>query len=121
MMALLSVARGSSIIKETVWESRFAHAAELVRMGAQIRLEGSTALIEGVAGLSGAEVSGNDVRAGAALVLAGLIAEGKTVVIDRDEHIRRGYRDLVGDLNRLGAAIIEETLTPEGSVTAETR
>jgi UDP-N-acetylglucosamine 1-carboxyvinyltransferase len=121
MMALLSVARGSSIIKETVWESRFAHAAELVRMGAQIRLEGSTALIEGVAGLSGAEVFGNDVRAGAALVLAGLIAEGKTVVIDRDEHIRRGYRDLVGDLNRLGAAIIEETLTPEGSVTAETR
>jgi len=121
MMALLSVARGSSIIKETVWESRFAHAAELVRMGAQIRLEGSTALIEGVAGLSGAEVSGNDVRAGAALVLAGLIAEGKTVVIDRDEHIRRGYRDLVGDLNRLGAAIIEETLTTEGSVTAETR
>jgi UDP-N-acetylglucosamine 1-carboxyvinyltransferase len=121
MMALLSVARGSSIIKETVWESRFAHAAELVRMGAQIRLEGSTALIEGVAGLSGAEVSGNDVRAGAALVLAGLIAEGKTVVIDRDEHIRRGYRDLVGDLNHLGAAIIEETLTPEGSVTAETR
>jgi UDP-N-acetylglucosamine 1-carboxyvinyltransferase len=121
MMALLSVARGSSIIKETVWESRFAHAAELVRMGAQIRLEGSTALIEGVAGLSGAEVSGNDVRAGAALVLAGLIAEGKTVVIDLDEHIRRGYRDLVGDLNRLGAAIIEETLTPEGSVTAETR
>jgi len=121
MMALLSVACGSSIIKETVWESRFAHAAELVRMGAQIRLEGSTALIEGVAGLSGAEVSGNDVRAGAALVLAGLIAEGKTVVIDRDEHIRRGYRDLVGDLNRLGAAIIEETLTPEGSVTAETR
>jgi UDP-N-acetylglucosamine 1-carboxyvinyltransferase len=121
IMALLSVARGSSIIKETVWESRFAHAAELVRMGAQIRLEGSTALIEGVAGLSGAEVSGNDVRAGAALVLAGLIAEGKTVVIDRDEHIRRGYRDLVGDLNRLGAAIIEETLTPEGSVTAETR
>jgi UDP-N-acetylglucosamine 1-carboxyvinyltransferase len=121
MMALLSVARGSSIIKETVWESRFAHAAELVRMGAQIRLEGSTALIEGVAGLSGAEVSVNDVRAGAALVLAGLIAEGATVVIDRDEHIRRGYRDLVGDLNRLGAAIIEETLTVEGSVTAETR
>ncbi len=121
MMALLSVARGSSIIKETVWESRFAHAAELVRMGAQIRLEGSTALIEGMAGLSGAEVSVNDVRAGAALTLAGLVAEGVTVIIDRDEHIRRGYRDLVGDLNRLGAAIIEETLTVEGSVTTETR
>ncbi len=121
MMALLSVARGSSIIKETVWESRFAHAAELVRMGAQIRLEGSTALIEGVAGLSGAEVSVNDVRAGAALTLAGLVAEGVTVIIDRDEHIHRGYRDLVGDLNRLGAAIIEETLTVEGSVTTETR
>lgn len=108
MMALLSVARGSSVIKETVWESRFAHATELARMGAQIRLEGPTALIEGVAQLSGTEVHATDVRAGAALTLAGIAASGTTVVIDRDGHIGRGHRDLASELNRLGAAIISE-------------
>ncbi|MCX8104007.1 MAG: UDP-N-acetylglucosamine 1-carboxyvinyltransferase [Candidatus Bipolaricaulota bacterium] len=114
MMALLSVARGASVIKETVWESRFAHATELARMGAQIRLEGSTALIEGVAQLSGTEVHATDVRAGAALTLAGIAASGTTIVIDRDEHIGRGHRDLAGELNRLGAAIIsEDEQTPE--------
>ncbi|MFN4218143.1 MAG: UDP-N-acetylglucosamine 1-carboxyvinyltransferase [Candidatus Bipolaricaulia bacterium] len=108
MMALLSVARGSSVIKETVWESRFAHATELARMGAQIRLEGPTALIEGVTQLSGTEVHVTDVRAGAALTLAGIAAVGTTIVIDRDGHIGRGHRDLAGELNRLGAAIISE-------------
>ncbi len=108
MMALLSVARGSSVIKETVWESRFAHATELARMGANIRLEGSTALIDGVAQLSGTEVHVTDVRAGAALTLAGLAACGTTIVVDRDGHIGRGHRDLAGELNRLGAAIISE-------------
>ncbi len=108
MMALLSVARGASVIKETVWESRFAHATELARMGAQIRLEGPTALIEGVSALSGTEVHATDVRAGAALALAGLAAVGTTIVVDRDGHIGRGHRDLAGELARLGAAIISE-------------
>jgi UDP-N-acetylglucosamine 1-carboxyvinyltransferase len=108
MMALLSVARGSSVIKETVWESRFAHATELARMGAQIRLEGATALLEGVPMLSGTQVHTNDVRAGAALTLAGIAAQGATVILDRDNHIVRGHRDLTGELNRLGAAIIVE-------------
>nr|BAL54235.1 UDP-N-acetylglucosamine 1-carboxyvinyltransferase [uncultured Acetothermia bacterium]BAL60265.1 UDP-N-acetylglucosamine1-carboxyvinyltransferase [Candidatus Acetothermum autotrophicum] len=116
MMALLSVARGASVIKETVWESRFAHASELARMGAQIRLEGSTALIEGVPLLSGTEVHATDVRAGAALTLAGIAADGTTIVVDRDGHIGRGHRDLAGELNRLGAAIIEEAdLSPSPS------
>lgn len=121
MMALLSVACGSSVIKETVWESRFAHAAELARLGAQIRLEGSTAFLEGVMRLSGTHVSVNDVRAGAALTLAGLVAEGATVIVDRDEHIRRGHRDLAGELNRLGAAIIEETSEEKEVVSNEVR
>ena len=112
MMALLSVARGSSVLKETVWESRFAHATELARMGARIRLEGSTALIEGVAQLTGTEVHATDVRAGAALTLAGIAAVGTTIVIDRDGHIGRGHRDLAGELNRLGAAIICEDEHP---------
>lgn len=121
VMALFSVARGSSVIKETVWESRFAHAAELARLGAQIRLEGSTAFLEGVMKLSGTQVSVNDVRAGAALTLAGLIAEGATVIVDRDEHIRRGHRDLAGELNRLGAAIIEETSEEKEVASTEIR
>ena len=121
MMALLSVACGSSVIKETVWESRFAHAAELARMGALIRLEGATAFLEGVLKLSGTQVSVNDVRAGAALTLAGLVAEGATVIVDRDEHIGRGYRDLAGELNRLGAVIIEETSDEREVVRSETR
>lgn len=121
MMALLSVARGSSVVKETVWESRFAHAAELVRMGARIRLEGATAFLEGVERLSGTQVSVNDVRAGAALALAGLVAEGMTVILDRDEHIRRGYRDLAGELSCLGAAIIEETSDEKEVVSPKAR
>lgn len=118
MMAFLSVARGSSVIKETVWESRFAHATELTHMGAQIRLEGSTALIEGISLLSGTQVHANDVRAGAALTLAGIAAQGTTVILDRENHIPRGYHDLAGELNRLGAAIIveDETISEDKEV-----
>lgn len=108
MMALLALARGTSTIKETVWESRFAQATELAQMGAQIRLDGATATIEGVEYLRGAAVRGSDTRAGAALVLAGLAAQGLTTVLDSDGHIARGYSDLAGELNRLGADIIEE-------------
>lgn len=108
MMALLSLARGTSFVKETVWESRFSHAAELAHMGAQIRVEGSTALIDGVEFLEGASVRSNDVRSGAALVLAGLVAHSTTTVLDSDGHIARGHHDLAGELSRLGAAIIVE-------------
>lgn len=108
MMALLALARGTSTVKETVWESRFAQAAELAQMGAQIRVEGSTATIEGAEYLTGTQVRGNDTRAGAALSLAGLAAQGITTVLDSDGHIARGYADLAGELNRLGADIMVE-------------
>ncbi|MCI2429615.1 UDP-N-acetylglucosamine 1-carboxyvinyltransferase [Candidatus Acetothermia bacterium] len=108
MMALLALARGTTTIKETVWENRFSQAAELAQMGAQIRIDGSTATIEGVEYLRGTEVRGSDTRAGAALVLAGLAAQGLTTVLDSEEHIARGYADLPGELNRLGADIIVE-------------
>ncbi len=110
IMALLSVARGTSVITETVFENRFKHAEELKRMGAKIRLEGRTAIIHGIEKLSGAFVeSPPALRAGAALVLAGLAAEGETIVNSID-HIERGYENLVGKLASLGAEIsIEET------------
>lgn len=104
MMALLSLALGESVIRETVFESRFSHAAELVRLGADIRISGRSALIKGVKGLEGTKVVATDIRAGVALVLAGLAAHGETCVID-EGHICRGYSDLAGDLRKLGAAI----------------
>jgi len=104
MMALLSLASGESIIKETVFESRFSHVAELVRLGAEIRISGRSAFIRGVSHLEGTKVVATDIRAGVALVLAGLAARGETCVID-EGHICRGYSDLAGDLRKLGAAI----------------
>lgn len=122
MMALLASARGTSTIKETVWEGRFAHAAELARLGAQIRLAGTTAVVEGVERLMGTEVRGNDTRAGAALVLAGLAAQGVTTVLDSDDHIARGYADFVGELSRLGTDImVDDEIAEEKEVFSRTR
>lgn len=104
MSAFLALARGTSIITENIWEGRFRHLEELKRMGTQARLEGRTAVIEGVERLTGAPVHATDLRAGAALVLAGLMAEGETVLTGL-EHIERGYEDLVGKLRRLGADV----------------
>lgn len=104
MMALLSVARGISIVTDKVFPDRFMHAAELVRMGARIRREGPTAVIDGVERLSGACVMASDLRASAALVLAALAAEGPSV-IRRIYHLDRGYERLEEKLNRLGARI----------------
>lgn len=104
MMALLAVTEGTSTVTETVFENRFMHVEELKRMNAQIKIEGRSAIIEGVPRLSGAKVCATDLRAGAALVLAGLAADGETEVTGL-HHIDRGYVDLVGKLRRLGADI----------------
>ncbi len=103
-MALLSRARGTSIISETVFENRMMHVPELKKMGADIRIEGNSAVIQGVEQLSGADVSATDLRAGAALVIAGLAAQGRSRV-DEIYHIDRGYEDLTGKFAALGARI----------------
>jgi UDP-N-acetylglucosamine 1-carboxyvinyltransferase len=103
-VALLCVARGSGIVTENLFDGRFAFVAELARMGADVRTEGRHAVVRGVERLSGAPVRALDVRAGAALVLAGLAAEGETVVHDV-HHIDRGYRDLPATLAALGADV----------------
>ena len=103
-MALLSVAEGTSVINETVFENRFGHVAEINRMGANVKIEGHSAVIQGVKGLQGAQVKATDLRAGAALVLAGLISEGLTE-IDDIYHIDRGYPQIEKDLVSLGALI----------------
>lgn len=104
MVALLSAARGTSIVVETVFENRYKHVGELLRMGADIKLEGRLAVIKGVKKLKGANVCARDLRGGAALVLAGLAAEGETVVTEI-KHIDRGYEKIEEKLGMLGAAI----------------
>ena len=102
--ALNAVAEGVATITETVFENRFMHVQELERMGAQVRLEGNTAIITGGAGLTGAPVMATDLRASASLVLAGLVAEGDTEV-NRIYHIDRGYERIEEKLQQLGATI----------------
>ncbi len=103
-MALMAVVDGSCVITENVFENRFMFADELSRMGADVRIEGHHALIRGVEGLSGAPVRSPDLRAGAALVLAGLIADGETRITDV-HHIERGYEAFVDKMVSLGADI----------------
>ncbi len=103
-MALLCLSEGNSIISETVFENRLRHVAELQRMGANIRLKGNHALITGVPFLSGAPVMATDLRASAALVVAGLAARGTTIVRGL-HHLDRGYEDIEGKLRKLGAKI----------------
>ena len=104
-MALTTICQGTSVITETVFENRFMHVDEFKRMGAKIRIEGRSAIVEGVPRLKGAAVTATDLRAGAALVLAGLVAEGETKV-GYLYHIDRGYDNLVQKLQRLGADIV---------------
>lgn len=104
-MALTTICQGTSVITETVFENRFMHVDEFKRMGAKIRIEGRSAIVEGVPRLKGADVNATDLRAGAALVLAGLVAEGETKV-GYLYHIDRGYDNLVQKLQRLGADIV---------------
>lgn len=102
--ALATSLDGISTVTETIFENRFQHVAELVRMGAKIRLEGRWAVVEGPTGLSGAKVMASDLRASAALVLAGLAAEGETIV-DRVYHLDRGYERMEEKLTPLGATV----------------
>ena len=103
-MVCMALSNGSAQITEQVFENRFMHVAELQRMGANIQAKGNTASVDGVAGLSGADVMVSDLRAGAALVLAGLAAQGKTT-IHRIYHLDRGYEDLEKKLSQVGATI----------------
>jgi UDP-N-acetylglucosamine 1-carboxyvinyltransferase len=102
--ALNAVADGTGTVIETVFENRFMHAQELQRMGAELSVEGNTAIIRGVERLAGAPVMATDLRASASLVLAGLVADGVTVV-DRIYHIDRGYECIEEKLCQLGAKI----------------
>ena len=102
---VLTLAQGTSIVTEGVWDNRYRYVSELKKMGAQIEVDGKTAIIEGVDHLSGAPVVACDLRAGAAVVIAGLCANGVTTVEDI-QYIERGYQDIVGKLRSLGADIV---------------
>ena len=104
LMALMSVAKGTTVITETIFENRMMHVQELNRLGADIEVEGNTAIVKGVARLTGAAVMATDLRASACLVIAGLIAHGQTV-IDRIYHLDRGYERIEAKLSALGARI----------------
>ena len=104
LMALMTRAKGTSVIRETIFENRFMHVQELARLGADIQLHGDTATIRGVKGLKGAPVMATDLRASVSLVIAGLMAEGETT-INRVYHLDRGFERLEEKLSRCGAAI----------------
>jgi UDP-N-acetylglucosamine 1-carboxyvinyltransferase len=104
LMAMLSLAKGTSMITETVFEDRFMHVSELRRMGAQIQVQGPSALVKGVHHLAGAPVMATDLRASASLILAGLAAEGVTEV-SRVYHLDRGYERIEEKLSAIGADI----------------
>src|SRR5258707_10587040 len=110
MMVLMALTPGLSIITERIFESRFMHVSELARLGAEISIEGPSAIVKGGRKLSGAPVMASDLRASAALVIAGLVAKGKTVV-NRIYHLDRGYENIDAKLKKLGAFIerVEET------------
>src|SRR5437867_12436202 len=111
-MTLMTQAQGRSIITETIFENRFMHASELQRMGAQIQITHEKAIVDGPSKLIGARVQASDLRASASLVLAGLVAEGETI-IDRVYHIDRGYEKIETKLKAVGADIerIRESVT----------
>jgi UDP-N-acetylglucosamine 1-carboxyvinyltransferase len=104
MTTLLALSTGTSIVTESIFENRFKYVDELARMGASIKVEGNTAIIDGIEGFTGARISSPDLRAGAALVIAGLQAEGITVIEDI-AYILRGYENFDGKLRSLGAEI----------------
>jgi len=107
LMVLMTLATGLSVITETIFENRFMHVAELKRMGAEIRINGNSAIVKGIDRLKGAPVMATDLRASASLVVAGLAAHGITE-ISRIYHLERGYEDMVGKLQGLGARVRKE-------------
>ena len=104
MMALLCTAEGTSVLEETIFENRFMHAPELMRMGADVEVSGGTATVRGVDRLKGAPVMATDLRASVSMILAGLAAEGETVV-SRVYHLDRGYEKVVRKFSAIGAKI----------------
>jgi UDP-N-acetylglucosamine 1-carboxyvinyltransferase len=104
-MAMNTIAEGSAMVVETIFENRFMHVQELRRLGAQIEVEGNTAIIKGCAQLEGATIMATDLRASACLVIAGLVAQGETI-IDRIYHLDRGYEHIEAKLSALGAQIL---------------
>jgi UDP-N-acetylglucosamine 1-carboxyvinyltransferase len=103
-MALNCIAEGTSKVTETIFENRFMHVNELVRLGANIQIDGKVSVVQGVERLSGATVMATDLRASASLVIAGLVAEGETIV-DRIYHLDRGYDRMEAKLRKVGAQI----------------
>ena len=103
-VALNSIATGTGVVNETIFENRFMHVQELQRLGADIEVEGNTAIVKGVDHLDGATVMATDLRASASLVIAGLVARGTTIV-DRIYHLDRGYEAIEEKLSKLGARI----------------
>jgi UDP-N-acetylglucosamine 1-carboxyvinyltransferase len=103
-MSLATRAKGQSVITETIFENRYMHVSELTRMGADIHVDGRTAVIRGVKKLTGAKVMASDLRASAALILAGLVADGETDVL-RVYHLDRGYERIEKKLSKLGADV----------------
>lgn len=106
-MTLMAISEDTSVVVETVFENRFMHAEELIRMGANIKIDGRTAIVSGVKKLTGCSVRATDLRAGASLILAGLIADGKTEIGDI-YHIERGYEDIVEKISSLGGKIYKK-------------
>ena len=104
MTVLLSIADGTSFVSEGVWDNRFRYVEQLIRMGASIKVEGKMAVVEGVEQLKGAPVRADDLRAGAAMIIAGLVAKG-TTEIEEISHIDRGYENIVEKLKGIGADI----------------
>jgi len=115
LMVLLALADGVSVVKEMIFEGRFKHVDELVRMGADIRVDLNSAIVRGVPRLYGATVEATDLRAGAALVIAGLAAQGKTV-IEHVYHIDRGYERIEAMFASLGARIMRYAAVPSNRV-----
>lgn len=104
MAVLLSIAKGTSILSESVWDNRFQYVGQLLRMGANIQVDGKIAVIEGVDSLTGVTVKATDLRAGAAMIIAGMVAQGTTTV-ENIQYIDRGYEDVVAKFSSLGADI----------------
>lgn len=116
MAVLLSIAKGTSILSESVWDNRFQYVGQLIRMGANIQVDGKVAVIDGVDKLAGVKVKATDLRAGAAMIIAGMVAEGTTTV-ENIEYVDRGYEDVVAKLSALGADIkrveVQESTTTQ--------
>ena len=115
---LLTVCEGMSIVSDSVWDNRFKYVDQLTRMGAQIQIEGRSAIVQGTAQLKGAPVKADDLRAGAAMIIAGLVARG-TTEIEEIVHIDRGYEDVVLKLTAVGADIRRVDVQPPVNINSK--